>query len=731
MFAPKIVGTQTKPATNSTSSLLRQRAGGLMDQHGHGSLGQLLELQRRFGNQAMLRLLAERAGDSTGHDWSDQRGARVAEGGREASTVTPDFSKIPINSPGRADGYHPLFSPTSSPSRGAIQPKLVIGAVDDPLEYEADRIADQVMRVPALEMDPTAAPPQIGRKCADCEEEQLQRKEAGTTEAAAEASADVCEVLRAPGEPLDPPTRAYFEPRFGHDFSRVRVHTDARGERSAQDLAAQAYTVGNDIVFGRGRYAPHTQEGKRLLAHELTHVVQQWGRFAFLSSSSVALPDWGIPGLGATPGARLQRAPSDPPRPSVEVLGGTSSTSATVELYHYGNLEGVTAFKSPPGYPRLTDCDIATSQAEAAQYTGTPINNNLRYKYMIRIDEAYFDKNFRNSGTRGAYSEYVTKDPIPVKYFTQVATLTITPPQGGSPKSGTGGGQTPPERAPGETPTTTTTTGTRVTAGVALAVLGVNIAFNWVIGALNERRIRQALEARANELEDVHQKQSNLGILLIFRFRGGADSGEGPTAAARFEGLSYLTALSQDNAMAQWRRQPQIDPSMRYEFQWIDALSPLAVPPVNWDPVALAKFADLSEIEFQRMQFAQIGGFDTKGTVGPVNYSRYKFAEGYEFIVLQIPRSIPYYGPGGGLNHESVTVENREVVGGTAPAMIVDGVAVTAVVAANSDTRGFFHARGAQAEMEIDDKVDALRAVPNIREIRWLRLKQIRVVKKI
>jgi hypothetical protein len=192
-----------------------------------------------------------------------------------------------------------------------------------------------------------------------------------------------------------------------------------------------------------------------------------------------------------------------------------------------------------------------------------------------------------------------------------------------------------------------------------------------------------------------------------------------------------MTALSRDNAMEQWSRQPQMDPTMHYEFGWIDAISPQAVPPADWGPVALAKFADLSEIEFQRIQFAQIGGFDTKGTVGPVDFSRYKFAQGYQFYVLHIPSSIPYYSPGGGLKHESVTIENRSVVGGTVPAMIIDDTAIAAVVAANGDTLEFFHARGAQAAMEIDDKADALRAVPNIDEVRWLRLKQIQVIKKV
>lgn len=77
------------------------------------------------------------------------------------------------------------------------------------------------------------------------------------------------------GAPLPGDVRAYFEPRFGHDFGRVRVHTDGRAAQSAQALRAQAYTLGNDVVLGAGQYAPHTGQGRQLLAHELAHVVQQ------------------------------------------------------------------------------------------------------------------------------------------------------------------------------------------------------------------------------------------------------------------------------------------------------------------------------------------------------------------------------------------------------------------------------------------------------------------------
>ncbi|MCI0337075.1 MAG: DUF4157 domain-containing protein [Acidobacteria bacterium] len=81
--------------------------------------------------------------------------------------------------------------------------------------------------------------------------------------------------LRGGGQPLPQSARAYFEPRFGHDFSDVRVHTTGRAEEAARQVNAQAFTIGRDIVFGVGRYNPETQTGRQLLAHELTHVVQQ------------------------------------------------------------------------------------------------------------------------------------------------------------------------------------------------------------------------------------------------------------------------------------------------------------------------------------------------------------------------------------------------------------------------------------------------------------------------
>ena len=87
----------------------------------------------------------------------------------------------------------------------------------------------------------------------------------------------VHDALRSPGKPLDPGVRREMEPRFGRSFAGVTVHTDSRAAESAESIGAQAYTVGMQLVFGAARYQPGSQGGKRLLAHELAHVVQQGG----------------------------------------------------------------------------------------------------------------------------------------------------------------------------------------------------------------------------------------------------------------------------------------------------------------------------------------------------------------------------------------------------------------------------------------------------------------------
>src|SRR5215470_14964726 len=117
-----------------------------------------------------------------------------------------------------------------------------------------------------------------GDQCEECKKKEasIQRSSAGQAGPNA-VPPIVHDVLRSPCQPLDAATRAAMEARFGHDFSRVRVHTDTRAADSARAVNALAYTVGEDVVFGRGQYRPSSADGQRLIAHELTHTIQQAG----------------------------------------------------------------------------------------------------------------------------------------------------------------------------------------------------------------------------------------------------------------------------------------------------------------------------------------------------------------------------------------------------------------------------------------------------------------------
>lgn len=143
-----------------------------------------------------------------------------------------------------------------------LQRKLSIGAANDPLEHEADRVADQVLALPSAAAI-ASAPVRIQR---------LGPQGAAASDA---VPASVDQTLRGGGRPLDGATRTDMEQRFGHDFSQVRVHDDGAAQQSARDVNARAYTVGNAIVFGAGEYAPRSAAGRHLLAHELTHTIQQ------------------------------------------------------------------------------------------------------------------------------------------------------------------------------------------------------------------------------------------------------------------------------------------------------------------------------------------------------------------------------------------------------------------------------------------------------------------------
>jgi Domain of unknown function (DUF4157) len=182
---------------------------------------------------------------------------------KPSSSFTPIQTEF-LQRKGTACGQRSIDSGESNctQQKNSLQRKLTIGASNDPLEQEADRIADQVLAAPA-NTTISSSPSRI------------QRFTGQTTNQAEVAPASVDRVLSSSGSPLEPELQQDMNQRFGHDFSRVRVHTGGEADRSAQDINANAYTLGHNIVFGAGQFAPRTSEGKRLIAHELTHVVQQ------------------------------------------------------------------------------------------------------------------------------------------------------------------------------------------------------------------------------------------------------------------------------------------------------------------------------------------------------------------------------------------------------------------------------------------------------------------------
>jgi hypothetical protein len=216
----------------------------------------------------------------------------------------------------------------------AIQPKLTIGRPNDKYEQEADRIADEVMRMPEAalqrqvdeeeeeglrtkpnaekiaphvqrqvgpeeEEEPIQAKPANGATVQRQEEESEEEEEGrlqtkGTAKGVAATGSGLesrVHSLRGSGEPLPDTERTFFESRFGADFANVRVHHDIQSAHAARRINARAYTLGHDVVFGAGEYSPNSSSGRKLLAHELTHVLQQrgWPNASFASAQAGVL----------------------------------------------------------------------------------------------------------------------------------------------------------------------------------------------------------------------------------------------------------------------------------------------------------------------------------------------------------------------------------------------------------------------------------------------------------
>jgi Domain of unknown function (DUF4157) len=213
----------------------------------------ILHLQRAIGNQALQRMLQTNAGE-----------LEVGSSATASPRLDHDVSRIPI------------YPPTTK----AIQAKPALNQPGDDYEQEADHISKQVSHISEPKLQRACA---CGGGCAECQTEQSVQQ-LGRMQTKGDGSSDlgqtlvpstVHEVLASPGQPLHAATRTALEGQFGHDFARVQIHADERAAAAADVLRAHAFTVGEHVAFAEGRYAPSTQAGRQLLAHELAHVVQQ------------------------------------------------------------------------------------------------------------------------------------------------------------------------------------------------------------------------------------------------------------------------------------------------------------------------------------------------------------------------------------------------------------------------------------------------------------------------
>lgn len=239
----------------------------------------------------------------------------------------PGKTSEPSSAP-RAQGSVPWAGRSVDVPR--VQAKLEVGPANDPFEREADAVADRIMRMPTSPPEGTEGVKpavsvmrageagtqdgqQVRRPCDECEErkEQLRRD----TEPGAHPTVgsgfemELDELRRRRGEPLPEDTQQFMETRFGHSFANVRVHAGSSAAALAKNVRAKAFTVGSDVVFGRGEYQPHTNAGQRLLAHELVHTLQQAAPSRYGDGNGIGPCTRAVDGIAATATSRGNDAP--------------------------------------------------------------------------------------------------------------------------------------------------------------------------------------------------------------------------------------------------------------------------------------------------------------------------------------------------------------------------------------------------------------------------------------
>jgi outer membrane protein OmpA-like peptidoglycan-associated protein len=232
--------------------------------------------------------------ETGGHEGASRGLARTPPQSMASSALALSAGWAPLGVQ-RACGCGGAGVEDESIGRSAMQPSLTVSTPDDPFEIEADRVADQVMRMPASAAEmPRISRLQISRLA---DSSALHRSCAGCAAEDGDLSSVVAGGLSGGGQTLDDRARAFMESRFGHDFSHVRVHTASRAAESARALDARAYTVGSDIAFAAGQYATETNSGRRLIAHELVHAIQQGAAPGAVARAPAVPADCGDPAI--------------------------------------------------------------------------------------------------------------------------------------------------------------------------------------------------------------------------------------------------------------------------------------------------------------------------------------------------------------------------------------------------------------------------------------------------
>jgi hypothetical protein len=280
-----------------------------------------------------------------------------------------------------------------------VQPRLRVGPAHDAFEAEADRVAEAAVRGGEFVQPQLRVNPSFQRKCTRCEEEEklLQRKDTGEVSAATSA---VEATLARPGQALDPSTRQWAESRLGHDFSEVKIHQNAAAAHSAASIGARAYTSGQDVVFGAGEFSPDSESGRYLLAHELTHVVQQGGSGGLVQRQEI--PDAGVTDAGAAPVAGVT---TPPPAPLPEYASIPDAIRQASERF--------------PQF--AADLAQVTLQAEVlsdrTEVVVTEGSNRRTYTYpsqMVRTRQGYYGIKWNAEGNYAGVVDLQTGNPADV-----------------------------------------------------------------------------------------------------------------------------------------------------------------------------------------------------------------------------------------------------------------------------------------------------------------------------